>query len=85
MKKGPGHHNQGPLNRLEESYPMRDANTTNSRESTWVLYDLRDPVAWERAGRDRRVWGRELSEIYDLDNDHIVIEFKAGGALEASA
>lgn len=57
-------------------------------ESIWVLYDLRDPVAWKNAGHDRRAWGRDLSEIYDLDNDHIIIEFKAGGALgdlEASA
>lgn len=64
---------------------MREINSIGYRESTLVIYDLRDPVAWERAGRDRHVWGRELSEIYDLDNDHVVIEFKAGGALEASA
>jgi hypothetical protein len=53
--------------------------------STLVLYDLRDPDAWERAGRDRRVWGRGMTEIYTLDTDHVVIEFKPGGALELSA
>jgi hypothetical protein len=54
-------------------------------ESTLVLYDLRDVEAWKRAGKDRRAWGRELTEVHDLDRDHVVIEFKAGGALEASA
>lgn len=49
------------------------------------LYDLPDPEAWERAGRERAAWGRERSAIYCLDNDHIVIEFKPGGALEAAS
>lgn len=48
-------------------------------------YDLRDPEAWERAGRERAAWGREMSEIHRLDNDHVIIVFKPGGALEASA
>jgi len=26
-----------------------------------------------------------MTEIYTLDTDHVVIEFKAGGALELSA
>ncbi len=55
-------------------------------ESIWVLYDLRNPVAWKNAGHDRQAWGLELSEIYDHDHDHDhIIEFRAGGALEASA
>ncbi len=49
------------------------------------VYDLRDPEAWERAGRERCAWGRERTEIHRLDNDHVIIEFKPGGALEASA
>ena len=51
-------------------------------ESLWVVYDLRDPRAWERAGRERRAWGRERALIHPLTNDVIVIEFMPGGALE---
>ncbi len=54
-------------------------------ESTLVLYDLRDPEAWDRAGRERRAWGRERAVSHAVDNDHIVIEFRPGGALEVSA
>jgi len=53
--------------------------------STLVIYDLRDLEQWEQAGRDRRAWGRSRAEIHTLDNDHIVIEFKAGGELERAA
>ena len=49
------------------------------------IYDLRDPEAWERAGRERAAWGRERSEIHRLDNDHVIIEFKPGGGQEVSA
>lgn len=54
-------------------------------EAMIVVYDLRDPDTWERAHRERRAWGGEYSEIHALDNDHVVIEFRPGGALEASA
>jgi hypothetical protein len=50
-----------------------------------VLYDLRNPEAWMRAHRERAAWGKDLSAVYVVDEDHIIIEFKAGGALEASA
>jgi hypothetical protein len=53
--------------------------------STPVLYDLRDPEQWEQARRAQRAWGRHQTEIHTRTNDVIVIEFKAGGALEASA
>ena len=49
------------------------------------VYDLRDPDAWERVGRERTAWGRQWAEIHTLDNDHVIIAFKPGGALEASA
>ena len=49
------------------------------------MYDLRDPEAWERAERERAAWGRLWTEIHTLDNDHVIIVFKPGGALEASA
>lgn len=56
-------------------------------EAMIVVYDLRDPAQWTGARRDREAWGRERSEIHPLDNDHVAIEFRAGGALglEASA
>lgn len=54
-------------------------------ETTWVLYDLRDAEAWKRAGRECRAWGLEMVEIHDLDVDHVLIQFKAGGALEQTA
>jgi hypothetical protein len=54
--------------------------------STFKVYDLNDPEQWERAALDRQAWGRTLTEIHALDNDHIIIEFfKPGGTLEASA
>lgn len=53
--------------------------------STLVIFDLRDPEAWEQAGRARRAWGRGMTEIYEIGPDHIIIEFRAGGALEESA
>ncbi len=56
-----------------------------STESILVLYDLRDPEQWKRAGRDRRAWGRGVVEIHTLDRDHVVLEFRAGGVLEGTA
>ncbi len=55
---------------------------TDADEAIVVLYDLRDPDAWERAGRERRAWGRERTVVHALDNDHVVIEFMPGGARE---
>lgn len=54
-------------------------------ESTLVLYDLRGAGAWERAGRECRAWGLGMVEIYELELDHVLIEFRAGGALERTA
>lgn len=64
---------------------MQGNETTGHRESVLVLYDLRDAAAWQQAGRDRETWGRECSVIHGLDNDHVVIEFRPGGALGAAA
>jgi hypothetical protein len=55
------------------------------QESTWVLYDLRDAEAWARAGRECRAWGLSMIKIHELDTDHVLIEYKAGGALEQAA
>lgn len=64
---------------------MSAKSTTGHRESVLVIYDLRDPGQWKQAGHDRETWGRECSVIHSLDNDRIIIEFKAGGALGATA
>ncbi len=57
----------------------------DEKRTIWVLYDLRDAQQWKQAGRDRRTWGHEMTKIHTVTNDVIVIEFLAGGALEASA
>lgn len=54
-------------------------------EGMLVVYDLREPPQWIGARHDREAWGRERSEIHPLDNDHVLIEFKPGESLEASA
>jgi hypothetical protein len=59
--------------------------STTFRESTFVCYDLRNEEAWGRASRDREAWGREMTVIHTLDNNHIIVEFLAGGTLETSA
>ena len=53
--------------------------------STLVLYDPRDAEVWERAGRECRAWRLGMVEIYELDLDHVLIEYKPGGALEQAA
>jgi hypothetical protein len=57
----------------------------DAHEAIVAAYDLRDPDAWERAGRERRAWGRERTVVHALDDDHVVIEFMPGGARELSA
>lgn len=59
--------------------------STDADKAIAVVYDLRDPAQWIDAGKERRAWGRERTVIHTLDSDHIIIEYKAGGALEASA
>lgn len=59
--------------------------TPDTNEAIVVLYDLRDPDDWERAGRERRAWGRERSVVHPLTNDVIAVEYKPGGARELSA
>lgn len=48
--------------------------------STLVIYDLRDPEAWAKAGDVRKVWGKAHSEVHTLDADHIAVVLKPGGA-----
>jgi hypothetical protein len=44
------------------------------------LFDLSDPLQWTAAGEARRAWGAEHAGVHDLTNDHVIIEFKPGGA-----
>jgi hypothetical protein len=41
-----------------------------------VVYDLRDPDAWQAARRHRSTWGKLYTDIYDLDLDHIALVFR---------
>ena len=50
-----------------------------------VLYDLRDPEAWERARADQDAWGRAFTSVYPWGLDHVLIAFRPGDASEASA
>jgi hypothetical protein len=59
-----------------EVYPI------SAGESTLVLYDLRDPEAWKRAGRERAGWSNRRAKVHAVGLEHIVIEYMAGGALE---
>jgi hypothetical protein len=49
------------------------------------VYDLRDAGACARACTDLDVWGRQWTEIHILDNDHVAIQFKPRGTLEAAS
>ncbi len=44
-----------------------------------ILYDLRDPAAWNLAHRHRYFWGKLYTDIYVLDNDHILLVFRSAG------
>ena len=57
----------------------------DDRGEVLMLYDLRDPDAWQQAHDDRRAWGKPWCDIFDLDQDHVVLRFRPGGALEGSA
>jgi len=63
---------------------MRLRSSTAFSEAAFVVYDLRDRETWERARRERAAWGRERTMIHALDNDHVLLEFRASGALEVS-
>ncbi len=50
--------------------------------SLWIMYDLSDPNQFAQASEDRRAWGKRLTEVHELDNDHILIHFfHPGGAM----
>ena len=53
--------------------------------STLVMYDLRDTDACMRFHRERATWGKSHTVVHALDPDHVVLELRAGGALEVAA
>jgi hypothetical protein len=44
-----------------------------------VVYDLRDPIAWQPARRHRAFWGKLYTDIYPLDYDHVALVFRSAG------
>ena len=71
---------------LPENEPRRTPHPASPGGRARVeVYDLRDPHAWEQASADRCAWGRERTKIHTLDRDHVAIEFKSCGALEAAS
>ena len=41
-----------------------------------VVYDLREPGAWQRSNRDRNFWGKLYTDITRLDDDHLLLTFR---------
>jgi hypothetical protein len=62
---------------ISDAGPLHTARVT--------VYDLRDPRAQEQASSDQDTWGRQSTEIHIIDNDHVAIEFKPRGTLEAAS
>jgi hypothetical protein len=44
-----------------------------------VVYDLRDPIAWQAAHRHRALWGKLYTDIHALGYDHVALVFRSGG------
>jgi hypothetical protein len=45
-----------------------------------LVYDFRDAQARRQAREHRALWGRRLTDYYVLDEDHVVLVFRSGGA-----
>jgi hypothetical protein len=41
-----------------------------------VVYDLRDPDAWQAARRHRDMWGRLHTDVFWLDGEHVALCFR---------
>jgi hypothetical protein len=57
----------------EKFYPSRDT-------EVWVLFDLRELHAEQRARREIAAWGPEYTRVHVLDPDHVAVEFLPGAA-----
>jgi hypothetical protein len=53
--------------------------STNRSGTIAIIYDLRDPAAWQTACDHGRTWGRLYADIHTLDEDHIAVVFRSGG------
>ena len=52
---------------------------TPERTEILVLFDLRDPAAWERGRSHREPWGKGLTHVDPMGLDHVLIAFRRGG------
>jgi hypothetical protein len=41
-----------------------------------IVYDLRDPGAWDEACRHARLWGRLYTDLHRLDDQGVVLVFR---------
>ena len=41
-----------------------------------IVYDLRDPDAWQAARRHRAFWGKPYTDIHALGLDHVALVFR---------
>jgi hypothetical protein len=41
-----------------------------------LVYDLRDPGAWDEACRHARLWGRLYTDLHRLEDGHVVLVFR---------
>jgi hypothetical protein len=44
-----------------------------------IVYDLRDPAAWDRAVMHASLWGRRFVDLYVLEVHHVALVFRSGG------
>jgi hypothetical protein len=49
-----------------------------------IVYDRTCAHAWRQAHTHRALWGMRFCQHYALDEDHLVIVFRPGGARWAS-
>jgi hypothetical protein len=54
-------------------------NATEQPVILTIVYDLRDPGAWQQAHKHRGMWGKLFTDIHLLDSDHVVLVFRSGG------
>ena len=41
-----------------------------------IIYDLRDPLAWQAAHRHRNYWGKTHAHVHYLEEDVVVLAFR---------
>jgi hypothetical protein len=60
---------------------MRHAVTQRSFDLIPLIrvYDLPDPAASDAARRHRAMWGKSCTDVFALDDDHVVLVFSSKG------